>query len=142
MNRFSIAQRFTTLTAVASIFAAAALASMPALADTIPAATRAEVRAELARAQAAGELEPAARWGVQTAAPVARTSNAQIAAPQGKTAQPVEAKSGLTRAEVRAELERARANGEVQLGGYSGYFFEPPQARGRGRTAQDTRAAE
>jgi hypothetical protein len=128
MNTATLSSRFTALTAVAAIFAAAALASMPVQADTIPAAkTRAEVKAELQSAQAAGELEPGHRWGVDVPAAV-RAKKIDAVTP-AKADKAVEKTSSLTRDEVRAELFRARAAGEVQPGGYAGPFFERSTVR-------------
>lgn len=127
MNTANISRRFTALTAVAALFAAAALASMPVQADTIPASkTRAEVKAELQRAQAAGELEAGHRWGVDVPAAV-RAKKVDVVNP-AKADKAVEKTSGLTRDEVRAELIRARANGEVHTG-YAGPFFERSTVR-------------
>lgn len=130
MNTATITRRFTALTAVAALFAAAALASMPVQADTIPAAkTRAEVKAELQSAQAAGELDAGHRWGVDVPAAVrAKQSDAVTPAKANKSDKAVEKTSSLTREEVRAELLRARANGEVHTG-YAGPFFERSTVR-------------
>jgi len=76
--------------------------------------TRAEVKAELARAVASGELEERGEtYGAFDARKVAQ--------------------SGLTRAEVNEELAQARANGELdQRGETYGSFTQPqPQATGR-----------
>jgi hypothetical protein len=48
----------------------------------------------------------------------------------------------LTRAEVRTEFIRARAAGELPVDGFSGYFFEQPQAKQIRLTAQEVRASK
>jgi hypothetical protein len=118
MNTASLARRYTTLTVVASLFAAAALASLPAVADTLPAASRAEARAEQERARTAS--------AVDAQAAVARPAKAEAAAPAPTDKART---SGLTRDEVKAELQRARASGEVQQGGFEGPFFERSTVR-------------
>ncbi|WP_295644624.1 DUF4148 domain-containing protein [uncultured Methylibium sp.] len=82
---------FIKLSALAT---AAALISISAQAQTAP-ATRADVQAELTRAQAAGELD---RGQSEIGGPALRTVNTY-----------------KTRAEVQAELARARANGEMDF---------------------------
>lgn len=79
--------------------------------------TRAEVRAELARAHAAGEMQDG-------------EGGAWAAGPTGA--------STLTRAQVRAELARAQAAGELQNG--EGISFMPTQQAGTPREREAVRA--
>lgn len=70
--------------------------------------TRAEVMAELARARASGELDG---WRERA---VDGTSGSVMATTAGAGAQGrAFAQPGLTRAQVRAELDSARASGEL-----------------------------
>lgn len=94
------------------------------------AVTRAEVRAEVLRARAAGELEiTEANFPFSVATPKSTLSRAEVraeairalnsgelAAPQGEFAFDITTpKSTLTRAEVRSEVARARAAGELDI---------------------------
>ena len=82
--------------------------------------TRAEVRAELARAQAAGEIA----WHSHAVvpAPMSDAAGAQGRAFSG---------AGLTREQVRAELARAQANGEMAWHEYAAVARMPvPTAAG------------
>jgi hypothetical protein len=80
--------------------------------------TRAEVRAELARAQAAGELAWHSYAVVAAPAPNAGAQGRAFAGP------------GLTREQVRAELMRARAAGEIAWHEYSVARMPAPNAGG------------
>lgn len=119
---------------------AAALVSLSAQAQTAP-LTRAQVAAELAQARASGALErmasegfgfptPLIRKPASPSAPAAAAAR-QEGAPQPQTRvepQP-EAQSGLTRAEVKAELARARAAGEMDFAAAEVNGTSPYEAR-------------
>lgn len=109
-----------TLAALALLAAGAAMADGP---------SRAQVIAELQRARDSGELilqnseNPDAFGRAAVVAPVQARPQALL--PNG---------SGKTRAEVVAELQRARANGELDaVNGYGGYShlaaINPPAGR-------------
>lgn len=99
-----------TLAALALLAAGAAMADGP---------SRAQVIAELQRARDSGELI------LQNSENPDAFGRAAVVAPvQARTARPqaLPAGSGKTRAEVVAELQRARANGELDaVNGHGGY---------------------
>jgi hypothetical protein len=68
--------------------------------------SRADVKAELERARASGELDG---WREQTVEGTSMIAANVAAGAQGRAF----AKPGLTREQVKAELDRARANGEI-----------------------------
>jgi hypothetical protein len=68
--------------------------------------SRADVKAELERARASGELDG---WREQTVEGTSMIAANAAAGAQGRAF----AKPGLTREQVKAELDRARANGEI-----------------------------
>ncbi|MBA3598967.1 MAG: DUF4148 domain-containing protein [Methylibium sp.] len=114
---------------IAALSAFAALVSLSAQAQTAP-MTRAQVSAELAAARYSGALEhvPSEGFGlptpaVQEVAP-ANAPAAAAAQPEAPTSQ-----SGLTRAEVRAELARARAAGEMDFAAAEVNGSSPYEAR-------------
>lgn len=68
--------------------------------------TRADVKAELERARASGELDG---WREQSIDGMSMVAANSAAGAQGRAF----AKPGLSREQVKAELNRARANGEI-----------------------------
>ena len=95
------------------------------------ATTREAVRAEIVAARQAGQLNPfdtdvAARApinGAPTALAQAPSAKPVAAAPKAATAS-----TGLTRAEVRAELEAARRSGELNEFDNLAYLAAPSQS--------------
>ncbi len=114
---------------IAALSAFAALVSLAAQAQTAP-MTRAQVSAELAAARSSGALERVASEGFGLPTPVVREA-APANAPAAAAAQPQAptSQSGLTRAEVRAELARARAAGEMDFAAAEVNGTSPYQAR-------------
>ncbi len=107
-----------TLSRTAALALVAAL-SLPALAQTSASPTREEVIAELQRARASGEL---ARMNSEDTAlfgqPVAPAANSAVAKkdgtkPASKPEQARPAAPAASRADVKAELQRARRAGEM-----------------------------
>lgn len=82
--------------------------------------TRAEVRAELERARAAGEIQP---W------------NDEVYPPRATTAR-----SSVTRAQVQAELDAARASGELARLQRETYVPEAAAGTGQAKTRAQVRA--
>lgn len=71
--------------------------------------SRADVKAELERARASGELDG---WREQAIDGTFVAATTTAAGAQGRAF----AKTGLTREQVKAELDRARATGEIAYG--------------------------
>jgi Domain of unknown function (DUF4148) len=91
--------------------AGAAMISLASLAVAEePGLSRAEVKAELAQARANGELDSRREWAVDGTSAIT-TARSAAAGARGRA---FTAESGLTRAQVRAELDRARASGEME----------------------------
>jgi hypothetical protein len=86
--------------------------------------SRADVRNSVIAAQGEGSLgSVAAQWGLDT------------------TGRPLNAGSTLTRAEVRADAERAVASGEIEAQMGDSYGYETPQAESNGSLSRaDVRA--
>lgn len=109
---------------VSALAATAALVCVSAQAQTSP-LTRAQVSAELQQARASGELEATASEGFGLPVAVERrvtpVSDAPLQAPQ--------AQGGVTREQVRAELQRARAAGEMDFAAAEVYGTSPYQPR-------------
>jgi pyruvate/2-oxoglutarate dehydrogenase complex dihydrolipoamide acyltransferase (E2) component len=104
-------KNYLTITTLA---ATAALFTLSAQAQTQP-LTRADVNAQLEQARSSGALERMASEGFGLPTPVMRSA-APVEAPPAAAVQPEAPKAqGLTRAEVRAELARARAAGEMDF---------------------------
>lgn len=106
--------------------AAAAFVSLAAQAQsTTQPLTRAQVQAELSRARAAGEMDFAAQElnGASATVKRAAPTTAQSPAPSPAVEAPkaAEKTSGLTRAQVQAELARARKSGELEASTLAGY---------------------
>lgn len=139
-------KHYLTITVLA---ATAAFVSLAAQAQTAP-LTRAQGVAELVQARSSGALERMASEGFGLPTPATREA-ATVYVPAGAHAQPhthtqtrthkqtqsqqptPKALSGLTRAEVRAELARARAAGEMdfaaaEVNGTSPYAPRPTGA--------------
>ena len=76
--------------------------------------TREAVRAEIVAARQAGQLNPF-DTDVVARAPINRAPTALAQAPSAKPVVAAQSASGLTRAEVRAELAAARRAGEVNV---------------------------
>jgi hypothetical protein len=114
--------------ALANVALALAGASVTAFAaDT--GLTREQVRAELARARASGELLPNSEsYGY---------NNASITLPKAQAA--ATADSGKSREQVRAELARARADGTLVPNSES-YGYTTPVVAGTSRTRAEVRA--
>ena len=93
---------------------------------TASATTREAVRADIVAARQAGLLNPF-DTDVQARAPINGSATALAKAPS--VAQPVAAaKAGLTRADVRAELEAARRSGELNAFDNLAYLAAPTQS--------------
>lgn len=89
------------------VFSAAAAGAQGRAFDSTP--SRTDVKAELAQARANGELNGMREWAVDGTSAITTRS-----APAGARGRAFTAESGLTRAQVRAELDRARASGEME----------------------------
>jgi Domain of unknown function (DUF4148) len=88
--------------------AGAAMISLASLAVAEePGLSRAQVQAELTQARASGELDSRREWAVDGTSAI--TTRSAAAGARGRAF----AEPGLTRAQVRAELDRARASGEM-----------------------------
>ena len=90
------------------VFSAAAAAGAQGRAfDSTP--SRTDVKAELAQARANGELNGMREWAIDGTSAITTRS-----APAGARGRAFTAEPGLTRAQVRAELDHARASGEME----------------------------
>lgn len=117
-------KNFAALATVALALAGASVTAFAA--DT--GLTREQVRAELARARASGELLPNSEsYGY---------NNASITLPKAAAAT---ADSGKSREQVRAELARARADGTLVPNSES-YGYATPVVAGTSRTRAEVRA--
>ena len=117
-------KNFAALATVALALAGASVTAFAA--DT--GLTREQVRAELARARASGELLPNSEsYGY---------NNAAVTLPQAKAAV---ADNGKSRADVRAELARARADGTLVPNSES-YGYTAPVTTASTRTRAEVRA--
>ena len=89
------------------VFSAAAAGAQGRAFDSTP--SRTDVKAELAQARANGELNGMREWAIDGTSAITTRS-----APAGARGRAFTAEPGLTRAQVRAELDRARASGEME----------------------------
>jgi len=119
-------KNFAALATVALALAGASVTAFAA--DT--GLTREQVRAELARARASGELLPNSEsYGY---------NNASITLPKAQVAATTD--SGKTREQVRAELARARVDGTLVPNSESYGYAAPVVAGASSRTRAEVRA--
>jgi hypothetical protein len=115
------------LTAVSLFSAAVMIAGLAQAQTAAPATSRAQVIAELQQARDSGELAAMqSEVGLSYASPAAKASTAVAAKPAVPAAA---ATTGKSRADVVAELQRARASGEldaIQSEGGPSYYPQQP----------------